>query len=76
MYNLKFQAAKKQKAAFRVGQKVTCDYYPGIEFKVHSKEWDQNGTVFYTIRDTRMDARGGSKTAGPSGLRQKYLKKA
>jgi hypothetical protein len=71
----KFQAPKNEKAMFRVGQKVTCDYWPGVPFKIHAKEFGATGAVFYTIRDTRMDARGGSKTAGPSGIRQKYLNK-
>jgi hypothetical protein len=72
----KFQTVRNEKAKYRVGSKVTCDYYPGVDFKVHAKEWDLNGTLFYTIRDTRMDARGGSTVPGPSGLRQKYLNKA
>lgn len=75
MYSLRVQAPQKQKAAFRIGQKVTCDYYPGTEFKVSAKEWDANGTVFYTLWRmlgigvfSRMDTVG--------GLREKYLNKA
>jgi len=65
---------RKEKAAFRVGQKVTCDYYPGEIFKVTAKEWDR-GTLFYTIqRNIGTDKLDNFEPI--SGLRQKYLNKA
>ena len=65
---------QNQKAAFRINQRVTCDYYPGTVFKVVAKEWDINGTLFYTIqRNIGTDKFDNFAPIG--GLRQKYLKK-
>jgi len=76
MYTLKFQAPQKQKALFRIGQKVTCDYYLGSEvYKVAAKEWDLNGTLYYTIRRSVGTDKFDFFQA-KSGIRQKYLNKA
>jgi hypothetical protein len=75
MYALKFQAPKKQKATFRVGQKVTCDYYPNQIFKVVDKEWDQHGTLYYSIcRKVGTDKFDNFQAQ--TGLREKFLNKA
>ena len=58
-----------QKAAFRVNQKVTCDYYTGVAFTVASKCHDAHGGVEYTIKNTLTGELR-------SGLRGKYLNKA
>jgi hypothetical protein len=72
MHTLKFQASKDQKAKFRKGQLVRCDYYPGVILKVFGKTWDQNGTLFYSLV---VD--GTTETeALLRGLREKYLRKA
>jgi len=40
----------KEKALFRKGQLVSCLYYPGVKFKVVSKQWNGfTGTVRYSI---------------------------
>jgi hypothetical protein len=72
MYTLKFQAPKDQKAKFRKGQLVHCDYYAGVTLKVIDKTWDQQGTLFYTL------AAVGTTEAESlvRGLREKYLRKA
>lgn len=68
----KFQTVHNEKAKYRVGAKVTCDYYRGVAFKVAAKEWDLNGTVLYTIA-----VQGGCDNGETyRGLRQKYLNKA
>ena len=69
----KFQAVKKEKALYRVGQRVTCDYYPGVEFKVTAKDWDcLNGTVCYSI-DAYLSM---IVDHAHFGIKQKYLNKA
>ena len=73
MYAFKFQAATKEKALYRVGQKVTCDYYLERTFKVERKEYELNGTLIYTLRDTDFDPQ---VVRFVGGLRQKYLNKA
>ena len=42
----------KEKAQFRIGQVVTCDYYPGTLFHVKAKNWNMNGNLRYTISRT------------------------
>ena len=71
----KFQTPVKQKAAFRVNQVVTCDYYGEMLFKVESKEWDENGNIFYTIRRTVGTDKFDNFPA-ISGVREKTLNKA
>lgn len=61
-------APKDQKALYRVGSKVTNDYYPGVEYKVASKSWDGNGSLSYTL----TSADGGRL----AGVPQKALNKA
>jgi hypothetical protein len=59
-------AQVQEKALYKVGQKVTCDYFPGVIYKVEKKDRDYNGTLIYTIRSIDGAVRD-------SGLRQKYL---
>jgi len=70
----KFQAPKNEKALFRIGSRVKCDYYPGKVFKVSEKSWDYHGTVFYTLIETTPSWRGLPLQVG--GLKQKILNKA
>jgi hypothetical protein len=69
-YGLRFQAPKNEKAQFRKGARVTCDYYPGTKFKVVAKEWGLHGELSYTIQSLPM----GIETY--SGIRPKFLNKA
>ena len=59
-----------QKATFRKGNKVTCDFYPGTPFKVVAKQWGMFGELTYTIQ---------SQPKGIelySGVKEKFLNKA
>ena len=67
--------APKQKATFRINQRVTCDYYTGVLFKVIAKEWDLNGTLYYTIKRNIGSDKFDNYPA-INGLREKFLNKA
>jgi hypothetical protein len=60
-------APKDEKAKFRIGSKVTNDFYPGTVFKVTAKSWDVNGSLRYTIEN---------RSECFTSVRQKDLNKA
>jgi hypothetical protein len=60
-----------EKAKFRVGSKVTNDYYPGVMFKIVSKHNELNGCMRYSIKDTALNGVGVKNE-----VRQKDLNKA
>lgn len=43
---------KDAKAKFRLGAKVTCDGYSAEMFKVVRKDWDADGSLRYTIKNS------------------------
>ena len=65
----------KDKAAFRMGQTVTCDYYKGETFKVVEKIWNHQGVLFYGLQRIVGAAQRGKVDGdyGVYGLREKYL---
>ena len=66
----KFQAPKNEKALFRIGSKVGCDYYPGTKFKVVAKQWELGGALTYAIQSLPK----GIELY--TGVKAKYLNKA
>ena len=66
----KFQAPKNEKALFRLGSRVTCDYYPGTPFKVVAKQWELGGALTYAIQSLPK----GIELY--TGVKAKYLNKA
>jgi len=64
-----FKVNQPEKALYKVGQRVTCDYEPGVTYKVAKKHWDMFGTVFYEIHEV-------NGVRYMSGLRQKFLNNA
>lgn len=66
---------QNEKALFRKGAKVTCDYYPGTVFYVVGKSWGMYGELTYTIQRTVSSDKFDNFPAIP-GLRSKYINKA
>jgi hypothetical protein len=62
-------ASKDEKAKFRIGAIVKYDDYPAMKFKVSKREWDANGTLFYSV-DAMPD-----RLVRHTGVRAKYLSK-
>ena len=60
-------APRDEKALFRKGAKVTCDFYGSQVFKITKLHWNADGSLEYTIEQSIM---------AHTGIKQKHLNKA
>jgi hypothetical protein len=67
------QVNKIQKVAYRKGSLVSCDYYPGVVFKVVDYYHEYNGDVIYTLRNKNHKSVDHDSFIG--GLKGKFLSK-